>query len=453
MSRQRRSGWTSRRPAVFPGVLCLAVTLAAASCGGGSERGLKGKREVAIAFVGAKTGASAAAGLDFRDGVRLAVEQENERGGGSLSIRLREYDTGGEPAQARAAKAQFIGDQSVLGVVGPVVTGETNALVADFQQANLVTISASATEAGLPSSAASRAVFHRIVSGEGVLAEGVADYLFSGERATSVAYVHDGSESAKQLVTEVERRMADKGVRAATVETVDPKSADVSAAVGRIRAVGVSAVFSAGPFAQAALLNRRLVEQGALVTLVTGQASSEPGFFEAGQAANADGVRLTCSCNLPLETSTGRLGEFYDDYKDRNGRDPGRYAAEGYDAASILIRGIKAGNEDREKLLRYVEEQLGRYEGVSKTVDFAPDGTLRADTFAVYEVRSGKLALLRTLTVGGGTGTTSTTLPTTSTSARTPTTRRRTTTTSTSSPATTSTSSTTTTTLVVPFPP
>lgn len=434
--------------------LLLAVAIVAPSCGGGGERGLKGKREVAIAFVGAKTGGSATFGLNFRDGVRLAIEEESEGGNGDLTVRLREFDTAGDVTQARSVTNQFIGDRSVVGIVGPVFSGETNRLVPDFQQAGLVMIGASAVDNDLPSAPAGRTVFHRIVGDGDLQSSGIAEYLSSVERPTAVAYIHDDSDYGKQLAVNTERKTVARGVRTAAIEAIDPKSGDVSAAIAKVRAAGADAVFYGGQFGEAALLKRELVEQGANVRFVSGEGALDKGFVDAALPVNAEGTRLTCACNFPLETSTGALRDFYNQYKQKVGRDPGLYSAEGYDAAKILIRGTKAGNENRETLLRFVEEQLGRYEGISKTIEFEADGNLKARTFAVYEVRSGRITTLQTLTLGPSTDTTSTTGAgsTTSTIRRPPTTRRRTTTTTTTTvPTTSSTSSTTT--GVLPVPP
>ncbi len=380
--------------------------------------------------MGAKTGGSASYGINFRDGVRLAIEEENERGNGDLTIRLREFDTAGDVNQARSVTNQFISDPSVVGIVGPVVTGETNRLVPDFQRAGLVMIGASAVDRDLPSAPASRTVFHRVVGDDDLQSSGIAEYLSSAERATAVAYVHDGSDYGRQLAVNTERKASAKGVRSAAMEAIDPKSGDFSAAIAKIRASGAGAVFFGGLFTEAALLKRRLVEQGANVRFISGEGALDKGFVDAASSVNAEGARLTCACNFPLETSTGALRDFFNDYKQKVGKDPGLYSAEGYDAAKILIRGIKAGNENRETLLRFVEEQLGRYEGISKSIEFEPDGNLKARTFTIYEVRSGRITTLQTLTLGPSTGTTSTTRAgsTTSTSRRPPTTRRPTTT-------------------------
>jgi branched-chain amino acid transport system substrate-binding protein len=428
--------------------LVFAVALLAVACGGGGQNGLKGKREVAIAFVGAKTGPNQTFGLNFRDGARLAIEEENEGNNGDLTVRLREFDTAGDVTQARSVISQFVGDPSVVGVVGPVFTGETNRLIPDLQQARLVMIGASAVDKDLPSSLASRAVYHRIVGDDDLQSSGIAEYLSSVERPAAVAYVHDGSDYGKQLAVNTERKASAKGVRSATIEVIDPKSGDFSAAIAKVRASGADAVFYGGQVTEAALLKRKLVEQGATVRFVSGEAALDKAFVDNALSSNAEGARLTCACNLPLETSTGALRDFYNQYKQKAGRDPGLYSAEGYDAVRILIRGIKAGNEKRETLLRFVEEELGRYEGISKAIEFEPDGNLRVRTFMVYEVRSGKISVLQSLTLGPSTGTTNTTLgaTTTSTASRTPVTRRRTTTTTVRLPTSTTEGTTTTTT-------
>ncbi|MDQ3570770.1 MAG: ABC transporter substrate-binding protein, partial [Actinomycetota bacterium] len=146
-----------------PGAVLLVLALVAAACGGDDDEAAPGdKREVAIAFVGAKTGDNANLGLNIRDGAKLAVDEENEAGG-DVTIRLREYDTAGDPAQASTVKGQFIADNSIVGVVGPAFSGETKAVLPDLQQAGLVMISASATNKDLPTVVPDQTVFHRTI--------------------------------------------------------------------------------------------------------------------------------------------------------------------------------------------------------------------------------------------------------------------------------------------------
>src|SRR5205807_5688473 len=116
--------------------------------------------------------------------------------------------------------------------------------------------------------------------------------------------------------------------------------------------------------------------------------SLDPGFVTAAGASAAEGARLTCPCNLALENSTGNLKSFYDNYKAKIGKEPGLYSPEAYDAAKILIQGIKAGNTDRPTLLKYVEG-VGHYDGISKAIEFEANGNLKSKTFFVFQVKGG----------------------------------------------------------------
>jgi branched-chain amino acid transport system substrate-binding protein len=182
------------------------------------------------------------------------------------------------------------------------------------------------------------------------------------------------------------------------VETVDPDAEDFSATVNKVNAANPDLVFYGGYYAEAGRFKKQLTDANVRATFVSGDGSLDPGFTTAAGVAAAEGARLTCPCNLSLETSTGKLKTFYDDFKRIIGKEPGLYSPEAYDSAKILIAGIKAGNTDRPKLLQYVEG-LGKYEGISKDIEFEPNGNLKSKTFFVFQVKGGKIAPLEQINV------------------------------------------------------
>ena len=436
-----------RRPIRRAAALALVASLVLVACGDDEEAGPAGRREITLGFVGAKTGDNANLGINIRDGMKLAVDEENAAGG-DVTIRMQEFDTAGDPAQAGTIKGQFIGDRNIVGIVGPAFSGETKALIPDLHQAGLVMISASATNKDLPTVVPDQKVFHRAIGDDALQAQGIVDYLATVERPRSVVFVHDNSEYGKGLTDDVRRRAQARGLSAAgQTRTLDPKAQDFSSVVTDVRTSGADLVFYGGYYAEAGRFKKQLGDAGVTAKFVSGDGSLDKGFVEAAGAERAEGARLTCPCNLALETSTGKLKQFFDDYKAKIGKEPGLYSAEGYDATKILIKGIKAGNDTREKLLAYVEDQVGTYEGISKTIEFEPNGNLRSKTFFVFQVKDGKITPLQTLDVAGegtgttqGTGTTTrdgtttTTRPTTTTTARQTTTTTRPTTTTTRPP-------------------
>jgi branched-chain amino acid transport system substrate-binding protein len=348
-----------------------------------------------IGFVGALTGDNANLGINIRDAMRVAIEQENQ--GDGPKIRMKEFDTAGDPAQATTIKDRFLNDREVIGIVGPAFSGETKALLPSIQDAGLVMISSSATNKDLPTVVPNSSVFHRIIADDALQAGGIVAYL-AKDNARSVMVVHDNTEYGKGLADDVVKQAAGKNISVVGTEIVDPKAQDFSATVNKVRSANPTHVFYGGYYAEAGRFKKQLTDATVRSTFVSGDGSLDPGFTTAAGAAAAEGARLTCPCNLSLETSTGKLKTFYDDFKRIVGKEPGLYSPEAFDAAKILIAGIKAGNTDRPKLLQYVEG-LGTYEGISKTIEFEQNGNLKSKTFFVFQVKGAKIAPLEQLNV------------------------------------------------------
>lgn len=393
---------------LFAAVSALALVVSA--CGGGEEGAAPGGdaggggagETVTLAFMGALTGDSANLGINIRDGVKLAVDAANARGEGP-TIALKEFDTAGDPAQAGTVKDQVIADDEVIGVVGPAFSGETKAVIPAFEDAGLAMISPSATNKDLPNIIPGGRVFHRVIADDALQASGIATYLAQTVKPKSVAYVHDNTEYGKGLTDDVASLAGGQGVKAATPAplTLDPEAQDFSATVNAVVSSGADVVFYGGYYSEAGRFKKQLTDAGYTGTFVSGDGSLDPGFIAAAGPQFAEGARLSCPCNLAFPTSENeKLRGFFQQHTEQLGREPGLYSPEGYDAANILIEGIKAGNTDRESLLSWLEEDFTSYEGVSKTVEFAENGNVNSRDFFVFQVKDGKLAPLETVNVG-----------------------------------------------------
>ena len=395
----RRAGWRIAALLVLSSLVLAACgnddndkKTTAGGGGGGQEE------TYTIGFVGALTGDNANLGVNIRDGIKVALNEENAKGGPKIA--LKEFDTAGDPAQASTIKDRFIGDRSVLGIVGPAFSGETKAVIPDIANAGLVMISPSATNKDLPNIVPNNPTFHRVIGDDALQAVGVARYLAEIEKPASVAYVHDNSEYGKALAVDTEKEASSRGVRTTgQVLTLDPKAQDYSSVVNNVKSLNPAAIFYGGYYAEAGRFRKQLVDGGVRATFVSGDGTLDPGFIVSAGAAAAEGAKIACPCNLALPESTGALKTFFDNYKQQIGKDPGLYSPEGYDAAKLLIAGIKAGNHDRPSLLSYVEG-IQHFDGVSKTIEFEPNGNLVRRQFFVFQVKNGKIAPFQTVDVG-----------------------------------------------------
>ena len=282
----------------------------------------------------------------------------------------------------------------MLGVVGPTFSGETKALLPSFDEAGLVMVSASATNVDLPTVVPDTPVFHRIIPDDGVQGAGLTDYVTKVLKAENVAYVNDNSEYGKGLADGTQALLEAAGVATAVVEAVDPKSQDFSSAVNAVKAAEPDLVFYGGYYAEAGRLRKQLVDAGVDTNFLSGDGSLDPAFLDSA-GAGGEGAQISCPCNLATEDSDDSgLAAFAKSYKEvNNGAAAGTYSTEGYDSAKLLIEGIKAGNTDRAKLLKYVEG-IDEFPGISKPISFEDNGNIKATDVFIFEVKDGKIVLV-----------------------------------------------------------
>ncbi len=349
-----------------------------------------------LAFVGPLTGPNANLGINIRNGAEVAIDEANE-GGGDVKFELVPFDTQGSPDQATTAKDRFINDASIRGVVGPTFSGETRAVIPSLQDAGLVMVSASATATALPNELAGQTVFHRLVPDDDVQGLGVTDYVTKKLTVKTAAYVNDNADYGKALADGTRGSLEKAGVATVLNETIDPKSQDFSAVVNQIRALTPppDMIFYGGYYSEAGRLKKQLTDGQVNVRFLSGDGSLDVGFVASAGAPAAEGVQVTCACKLATEDAPGKLGEFAKAYQAKWNTPPATYSTEGYDAANILIAGIKAGKTTRQALLDHVEN-LGVYEGAGKSIEFEANGNIKAGDVFVYEFQAGKPTVLGT---------------------------------------------------------
>ncbi len=394
MSRMTRAGtWR-----VVAAVSVAALMLAA--CGSSDDddgNAASGEQTYKFAFVGPLTGPNANLGINIRYGAEVAIEEANAAGG-DAKFELVPFDTQGAPDQATTAKDRFINDPSIRGVVGPTFSGETRAVTESLQAAGLVMVSASATATNLTDTVPNQTVFHRLVPDDDVQGQGVTDYVTKKLTVKTAAYVNDNADYGKALADGTRGLLEKAGVNTVLNETIDPKSQDFSAVVNQIRALTPppDMIFYGGYYSEAGRLKKQLTDGQVNVRFLSGDGSLDVGFVASAGVPAAEGVQVTCACKLATEDAPGKLGEFAKAYQAKWNTPPATYSTEGYDAANILIAGIKAGNTTREALLTYVET-LSPYEGAGKSIEFEDNGNIKAGDVFVYEFQAGKPTVLGTI--------------------------------------------------------
>ncbi len=329
-----------------------------------------------IAFLGPQTGPYANLGTNITNGMQVALDEYNA-GDPQCEVKVEPYDSQGDPEKASPLAVQIINDEAVVGVVGPTFSGESDATGEAFNEAGLVTVSASATNPALTEN--DWATFHRILGNDLTQAPKAAQYIKENLGAKQVFVVDDASEYGKGVGDIIREDLGDLVV---DNDTVQQGQTDFSATVTKVKAADADALFYAGYYPEAGLFLKQLRAGGWEGTFLSGDGSNDPGFVEAAGPEAAEGAILTCPC-VPS------TGEFAQTYTDTHGQEPGTYSAEGYDAMNIFLQGLDDGNTDRQSMLEWVENYDET--GLTKQIAFDETGEVADVKIWAYKVTNGKI--------------------------------------------------------------
>lgn len=367
------------------------------SSGGGS------KPTYTIGFQGPLTGPNAQLGINIDNAVKLAVQQANAKGDLPFTLKVAEADDQGDPAKGPTAAQQLIGDSSVMGVVGPTFSGATKAAQPLFTQANLASVSASATNSSLTDPANGFKTFFRIVPPDSAQGTAAADYMAKALKVKSVYVIDDKSDYGVGLANNIKSQLAADGVQV-TADSVAAGTNDYSAVATKVANSGAEATYYAGYYADAAPLAKALKNTSYAGKTLSGDGSNDPKFISLAGAA-AEGWQFTCPCLSAAASTDPTTQKFVADYTAFANQPPGTYSPEGFDVANTLIAVMKplGTNVTRGAVVNGLKSV--NYQGLTKDIKFQPNGDVTEKGIYVYDVKSGKLTELGTvdkLIAGGG---------------------------------------------------
>jgi branched-chain amino acid transport system substrate-binding protein len=335
---------------------------------------------VSIGFFGSLTGPNSPnLGINEDNGVKLAVKQF-DTANPNCQVKVTDYDSQGDPAQAPALATKAAGDSAVVGIVGPAFSGESKAADPTFNDAGLPTITASATNPTLSQN--SWKVFHRAVGNDNAQGPADASYITNDVKSTKVAVINDESAYGQGLAGIVKNKL---GSSVVAQDTINSKGTDFSSTVTKIKSAGATAVFYGGYYQAAGVLAKQLHDGGVTAQFVSDDGTEDPGFVTAAGTAAASGAVATAPA-APISTVSGGA-DFMSAYQAAYNVPPGLYSAEAYDAANIFLQAIKAGDVTRAAIETYLSSV--NYKGLTKTYQFDPTGELSGSiTVYAYQVKS-----------------------------------------------------------------
>ncbi|MGA1362596.1 MAG: branched-chain amino acid ABC transporter substrate-binding protein [Ilumatobacteraceae bacterium] len=363
--------------------LVIGLSLVGVACGGSDSASddttpaASGECAVSLGLQFPETGDAAGLGAPMLKGVELALEEYNAENADNC-VSLKKFDTQGDPAKAPAVAQAAIDDASVIGIMGPGFSGESKAALPLYDAAGLAAVTGSATNAELQNNGWK--VWFRILANDAVQGPGIAKYIAETLKPASIGIIDDASEYGKGLADNVKAAMTGATV---TTETIDPKAADFSAAVSKMKDANPEVIFFGGYYAEAAKLSTQLRDGGVTATLVFGDGVKDQAGYADAAGPAAEGAIIGCPCKDGGE-------EFNAAWNTKYNEAPGTYGAEYYDIAKLYLSIISGGAKDRAAVLEAV--RAADYEGVTKQIKFQENGeATESGAIYLYKVVDGQI--------------------------------------------------------------
>jgi branched-chain amino acid transport system substrate-binding protein len=366
----------------------LAVVAAAAlAFGATSMTAASAAKTYTIGYQGPLSGGEASTGTDEQNAVKYAIKLWEAKNPG-IKIKLVSIDDQGDPAVAGTVAPGVASNKNVLGVVGPAYSGATIASLPFYKAVGMALISPSATRVSLTDPTTpdfGGPIFHRVVGKDDLQGPALAKYATAGVSGAKVFVFDDQSAYAVPLRGFVEAGL--KKVSGATLvggDSVPNTTTDFSPTIAKIKTSGANVVIYTGYYSQAAVFIKQLRDSGSTAVFAGGDGVFNQEYPKLAGAA-AEGSRVTGVGGL-----AGISKAMEADFVKKMGVSSGVYSVESFDAANILLSGIKAGKTTRAKMLAYVKSYSGK--SISgNTIKFDKNGDISYGLFAGFTTKNGVL--------------------------------------------------------------
>lgn len=320
----------------------------------------------------------------FSEGVRLALEEINAKDGVlGRKLRVVSADDGGSVTEGLAAAGRFAADPQTVAVIGHRGSPVSVAAAAIYEKAGIVMLTPGSTAPKLTESGY-RYIFRMIPNDERISARLVQYAASQGYRKVAILYTDD--EYGRGLANAFEDRGKELGVD--TVDRVDgyTDSDDLARLVREWKTLGCDAVFVAQVMPQAGVTLADLKHAGSDMPVLGGDGlDSEQLAHMAGNAAEG---AIVASIFDPTE-GRADVGEFIRKYEAQYGEIPGKWAAQGYDAANLLAEAIRAAGSARPSAIADALRQTRGWMGVTGSHSFDDSGDLTDKPIVLKKITSG----------------------------------------------------------------
>jgi branched-chain amino acid transport system substrate-binding protein len=390
----------TRRDATRLAVISAAVALAGTDAA-------KAQGDAKVIKVGidlSLTGADAESAARILHGAQMAFDDANTKQQiPGYQLQVITYDDGTatagqyDPAQAATNARKMIGD-GVVAAIGPMMSGAGKAMAPILSEGDLATITPSSTNPDItnPKFAAQykpegKAIYFRTVTTDAFQGPELANYFAEKLGVKTVYILDDSGAYGVGLADAFQKEAEAKGIKVLGRDRLDPKAADYSAVLTKVKSLHPDALYYGGVGQAGVKLAKQAYD--IIPNVIKGGGDgvySVEMLNGAGYPANEGWYATIAS---PHTTEEADAAAWVKAYNDKWHNQPDDYAITAYDAGLVIVDAIKsvvaAGKTVNKDTVRDAI-QNSKVKTLQGNVSFDENGDLTDRTISIFQIKQDK---------------------------------------------------------------
>jgi branched-chain amino acid transport system substrate-binding protein len=329
--------------------------------------------KILIGHVGSMTGNEATFGDSTDKGIKLAVDEQNKKGGvKGKQLTVKTLDDQGKPEEAAVAATRLVTQDGATVLLGEVASSRSLAMAPIADSNKVPMISPTSTNPRVTKDGdKTRPYVFRVCFIDPFQGTVMAKFARENLKITNVAVLRDvGNDYSVGLANFFAAKYKELGGKIVSDESYKAGDQDFKAQLTAIKNKKPQAIYVPGYYTDVALISRQARELGIKVPLMGGDGWDSAKLYEIAKGA-LDGSYF--SNHYSDEDPSPVIQGFVKKYKDTYGSVPDALAVLGYDAAKVAINAMETAKDLTGPSLRDAIEATKGFQGVSGTINLDAD--------------------------------------------------------------------------------
>jgi branched-chain amino acid transport system substrate-binding protein len=300
-----------------------------------------------------------------------------------------------DPAQAATNARKMVADKDVVASIGPQMSGAGKAMTPILSQGGLATITPSSTNPDITSPKfaeqyrpAGKPIYFRTVTTDAYQGPNMANFFAEKLKIKSVFVLDDSGAFGVGVADAFQKQAESKGIKIVGRDRLDPKAADYTAILTKIKSLNVESIYYGGVTQAGVKLAKQAYDIIPNVIKGGPDGVTSSDFLGGAGFPAVEGWYTTIAA--PHLVEDNKASQFIQAFKGRFNDSPDDYTITAYDASLVIIDSVKRVVASGKPVTRETVRdaiQSAKVPTIQGVVSFDENGDLADRTVSVFQIK------------------------------------------------------------------